>query len=81
MTNARKNIKFHVFFCVEKHGYERPGFFLPEKMPINVQPYDWFGSYGNAINSDKTYLHIRNSDQKYDFSDHHETVILISKLG
>lgn len=59
----------------EKHGYERPAFFYKEKAPVNIPPYDWYGAYEHAINSDKTYLHILQGDQKYDFSDHHHRVM------
>lgn len=58
----------------ECHGYERPAFFIKQKAPIIVQPYDWQGSYGKKINTNKTYLHILQGDEKYEFSDHHEVV-------
>lgn len=62
-------------YMEEKHGYERPGFFDREKAPINVQPYDWYGYYGHAKNTDKSYRRLLRGDEKYDFSDHHETVL------
>lgn len=64
----------------EKRGFERPAYFYPKQAPIKVQPYDWYGSYGNTLNADKKYLSILQGDQKYDFSDHHETVSLMLKL-
>lgn len=60
----------------EKHGYERPAFFYKEKAPVNIPAYDWYGAYGHAINSDKTYLNILQGDQRYDFSDHRQRVTI-----
>ncbi len=56
----------------EVHGFERPAFFYKEE--AIVQPYDWYGFYGNELNKDQKYLKILKGDEKYEFSDHHELV-------
>uniref|UniRef100_A0A0P6D5B9 Putative Sarcosine dehydrogenase, mitochondrial n=1 Tax=Daphnia magna TaxID=35525 RepID=A0A0P6D5B9_9CRUS len=40
--------------CVfqERHGWERPGWFSSSGIAA-VQPYDWYGAYGNAKNADQ----------------------------
>lgn len=58
----------------EKYGWERPAFFYKEKAPVNIPPYDWYGAYEHALNTDRTYLNILTGDQTYDFSAHHERV-------
>ncbi|KAG4075763.1 hypothetical protein HA402_003589 [Bradysia odoriphaga] len=56
----------------ECHGYERPAFFIEVKVPI--QPYDWYGFYGKALNLDHKYRQILKGDEKYEFSDHHDLI-------
>lgn len=60
----------------EKQGWERPAFFYKEMAPINVPAYDWYGAYGHALNTDKTYARMVQGDETYAFSKHHERVIL-----
>lgn len=58
----------------EHHGYERPAFFFKEKAPVIIPPYDWHGTNGHALNSDKTYVNILRGDETYEFSEHHYRV-------
>lgn len=54
----------------EKHGYEVVQFFDKSKAPLNVPPYDWYGAYGNAKNTDSTYLNVLTAECTYDFPQH-----------
>ncbi|XP_037027162.1 sarcosine dehydrogenase, mitochondrial-like [Bradysia coprophila] len=56
----------------ECHGYERPAFFIEDQVP--VQPYDWYGFYGNELNVDHKYKQILKGDEKYEFSDHYDLI-------
>ena len=61
--------------CVfqEKHGWERPGWFSDSLNP--VQPYDWYGVYGNKLNEDQRYPKSLQRDYTFDFPKHHNKVI------
>lgn len=56
----------------EKSGWERPAFFFDET--VKIPEYDWYGAYGHASNTDKTYVEILKGDQTYNFSRHHDRV-------
>lgn len=58
----------------EKHGYERPSFFIKEKAPVVIPPYDWYGTNGHALHPDKGYLNILRGDETYGFSEYHYRV-------
>lgn len=60
----------------EKQGWERSSFFIKNEN-INIPPYDWYGSYGNKLNTDRKYEEKVLGDCKYEFSDHHS---LVSKI-
>lgn len=57
----------------ERSGWERPGYFL-KKGTVEVQPYDWYGEYGNEPNKDQTYVNLLKKDYKFSFPDHHDLV-------
>lgn len=58
----------------EKQGFERPAFFFNGTAPIVIPPYDWYGAYDHARNTDKAYTNILSGDQTYGFSEHHHRV-------
>lgn len=50
----------------QQQGWERPGYFLKEgKAP--VQPYDWYGAYGHALNTDTRYVQALESNYTFGF--------------
>ena len=54
--------------CVfqERHGWERPGWFSSSG-PAPVQPYDWYGVYGNSLNENQSYCDRLKQDYTFDF--------------
>lgn len=58
----------------EKCGWERAAWFCEEKSPVIIPAYDWYGAYGHAKNTDKTYVNLVKGDQTYGFSEHHDRV-------
>lgn len=68
----------HGAYMEERHGYERPAFFVdPSAQPV-VQPYNWYGAYSNKPLENTKYIEVLNGDLKYEFSDHHN---LVSKFS
>nr|CAG4648492.1 EOG090X014D [Polyphemus pediculus] len=61
--------------CVfqERHGWERPGWFSTSG-PAPVQPYDWFGAYGNSPSADQSYLNQLRGDHTFEFSRNHSLI-------
>lgn len=61
--------------CVfqERHGWERPGWFSTSG-PAPVQPYDWYGAYGHATNSNKSYYERLKDDYSFGFPKNHSIV-------
>lgn len=61
-------------YMEQKHGYERPAFFLDASKPPLVQPYNWYEAYDNKPYEDRKYVDVLKGDLKYEFSDHHNLV-------
>lgn len=61
--------------CVfqERHGWERPGWFSSSGIAA-VQPYDWYGAYGNAKNADQAYVERLKEDYTFGFPKNHSTI-------
>nr|CAG4649939.1 EOG090X014D [Sida crystallina] len=61
--------------CVfqERLGTERPGWFSADG-PAPVQPYDWYGAYGNPCNVDQTYNGRLREDYSFGFPSNHHVI-------
>ena len=61
--------------CVyqERHGWERPGWFSYQPN-VEAKPYDWYGAYGNNINTEDSYRRLLNLDYTFDYPEMHENV-------
>lgn len=61
--------------CVfqERHGWERPGWFS-KSGPAVVQPYDWYGAYGNEPSPDQAYVERLKEDYTFGFPRNHSVV-------
>ncbi|XP_066595213.1 sarcosine dehydrogenase, mitochondrial [Prorops nasuta] len=57
----------------ERQGWERPGWFLKDKT-VTVQPYDFYGQYGSALNEDNEYKLIMEKDCSFDLSPYHDII-------
>ena len=60
--------------CVfqERHGWERPGWFA--KDPVPIVPYDWYGAYGNDKTKENKYRDALNLDYTFGYPEMHDTV-------
>ena len=56
----------------ERLGWERPGWFSVEKVP--VQKYDWYGAYETPKNENDLYKKNLDLDYTFDFPLQHENV-------
>lgn len=61
----------------ERHGWERPGYFLPEDTVV-VQSYDWYGYYDYPKNTNTNYEETLKKDYTFGFPEHHD---LVSSTG
>ncbi|XP_046441775.1 sarcosine dehydrogenase, mitochondrial-like isoform X2 [Daphnia pulex] len=61
--------------CVfqERHGWERPGWFSQSGI-ASIQPYDWYGAYGHAINEDQAYVERLKEDYTFGFPKNHSII-------
>ncbi|XP_058460300.1 sarcosine dehydrogenase, mitochondrial isoform X2 [Malaya genurostris] len=57
----------------ERHGWERPGYFLPEDTVV-VQPYDWYGYYDYPKNANTNYEETLKKDYTFGFPEHHDLI-------
>ncbi|XP_050073770.1 sarcosine dehydrogenase, mitochondrial [Anopheles maculipalpis] len=57
----------------ERHGWERPGYFLPDETVV-VQPYDWYGFYDHPKNANTHYEEALKGDYTFGFSEHHDLI-------
>lgn len=65
----------------ERHGWERPGYFLEDKITNSnsktsapVKSYDWYGSYGYKKSEDQRYVERLKGEYKFGFPDCHDIV-------
>ena len=63
--------------CVfqERHGWERPGWFSTSG-PAPLQPYDWYGAYGNQPSANQSYMERLKEDYTFGFPRNHSIVSL-----
>lgn len=59
----------------EKQGWERPAFFLKNEN-VTVNEYDWYKNSNKEKNQQTKYNQILEGDLSYDFSKHHDLVII-----
>ncbi|XP_029735141.2 sarcosine dehydrogenase, mitochondrial [Aedes albopictus] len=57
----------------ERHGWERPGYFLPEDTVV-VQSYDWYGYYDYPKNTNTNYEDTLKKDYTFGFPEHHDLI-------
>lgn len=57
----------------ERHGWERPGYFLPEDTVV-VQPYDWYGYYDYPKNTNTNYEETLKKEYTFNFPEHHDLI-------
>lgn len=62
----------------QQQGWERPGYFLKEGQ-APVQPYDYYGAYGNELNEDQRYVDELESNYTFGWPKHHQLVIFSSR--
>lgn len=62
-------------FMEEIQGWERPGWFVPDKI-IQVEPYDYYGSYGLQTNENHAYSSILAQEYSFDFPHNYDQVII-----
>lgn len=75
--NSLKDMVAQGAVMQQQQGWERPGYFLKEGI-APVQPYDFYGAYGNEINKDQRYVDELESNYTFGFPKHHELVSLKS---
>lgn len=60
--------------CVfqERHGWERPGWF--NKEPVPLKDYDYYGSYDIKKNANYKYSELLSKEYTFDFPPHHDMI-------
>ncbi|XP_026462833.1 sarcosine dehydrogenase, mitochondrial-like [Ctenocephalides felis] len=65
----------------ERHGWERPGYFLEDKVKspdaktaAPVTTYDWYGSYGHQKSPDQRYVEKLKGEYRFGFPECHDII-------
>ena len=65
----------------EKHGWERPGYFIHESSSIEAREYDYYGYYGNEKHVNYPYRDRLEVDYSFDYpGDTHKLVMTVDLL-